>query len=1066
MSAYNEYSYPPDEPIYFEEDNYDSADSGVSITSKISYNEDYYSDESQQSYRSNRLGSYKKYDKSKLNFDKRDRNYKQHNHTDNKSRMNDGTNRRPGPDFNVRRPEYDFNQKGNLSDTSQSYQQEDYPSYHNAPEFGDNKMRAKVKNTFSLGQNNHPGKSNFIQFENDHRKPENNYKQPGRNNYRQPGRNDYRQSENDRQPGRNDYFKIGHENGSMNNRKGTVTYKHQMSESDTDTSNASYSYSYNETDSELEEEMLRYQQAKEEVMRMQDEDKLKKLQNGEYSSSDYDSTESSEVDYDIVEERKKAQLAIAKINIKNRGLVQENVNRKKNNMEYVNTMRDVAHRMDKEELLSCFESVREKWVQEEYKTFNFHDAIELGMVNFGVNESRVEYETLTAGYKKCLHEIAVLHMCFMKQNIMQYNDVDYSVIFEKIFEILHYTFKCVSSAMRIKLAMDPMYDYTMNDDTGLFRFTPIDYSKNNPYQNLLLYILSTLSEHGYRKYREYCYEPIYSETGNYTYSWRENVSIKDFIYSSCQKEVTYEQWYNLTSSKDNAKKASEFLEECNDPQFPKLVKDRHIYSFKNGVYITRIDIPDADDPDEVIYTDGFFAYDDPTVPIEGGKVANKYFDQYFNNYDDIEAWTDIPTPNFHRIIEYQYKMEPECDEICKWMYVFVGRMLYEVNEIEEWQVIAFLKGVAGCGKSTILTKVVKEFFEPNDIGIMSNNSDKAFGLSGFYDKLAFIAPEVKGDLGVDQASLQGIISGEDVVVNIKHVTPKALIWTAPGMLGGNETPDFSDNSGSMSRRLVVFGFPRKVKRSEVDPRLSKKLKLEIPTLLKKCNAAYLESVNKYGKKDVWPVLPKYFIKNQREIAEQTNSLQHFLASGKIIYHKDIYCRESVFKQFYQNHCKENNFRPKRFTPELYIGVFQDVSEKQNHEIVFTKEMKKIYPINSGRVVFGSFITGLDINVDEETKTAMLEYDSEEEKKKKKNEELLKNKIKVVKSDSDSGPSKTETPTGPSKTPTVIVKSEGPNAISESSDIPVNKELEKIINVKPLSINVKSFEEDTTFSPDE
>ena len=50
--------------------------------------------------------------------------------------------------------------------------------------------------------------------------------------------------------------------------------------------------------------------------------------------------------------------------------------------------------------------------------------------------------------------------------------------------------------MRIKIATEPSYDSFMNNDIGLFRFAPIDHTKNSPFQNLILYLLNILQEKG------------------------------------------------------------------------------------------------------------------------------------------------------------------------------------------------------------------------------------------------------------------------------------------------------------------------------------------------------------------------------------------------------------------------------------------------------------------------------------------------------------------------------------------------------------------------------------------
>ena len=50
------------------------------------------------------------------------------------------------------------------------------------------------------------------------------------------------------------------------------------------------------------------------------------------------------------------------------------------------------------------------------------------------------------------------------------------------------------------------------------------------------------------------------------------------------------------------------------------------------------------------------------------------------------------------------------------------------------------------------------------------------------------------------------------------------------MMAGNEVPNFTDNSGSVSRRFVVFNFSKKVEKGKSDPLLGQKLKKEIPIL--------------------------------------------------------------------------------------------------------------------------------------------------------------------------------------------------------------------------------------------
>ncbi len=67
-------------------------------------------------------------------------------------------------------------------------------------------------------------------------------------------------------------------------------------------------------------------------------------------------------------------------------------------------------------------------------------------------------------------------------------------------------------------------------------------------------------------------------------------------------------------------------------------------------------------------------------------------------------------------------------------------------------VMPFFKGMAGTGKSTIIG-IVEKMFDKVDVGTMSNNAEKTFGLSSLADKFVFVAPDVKSDLVLDQAEV-------------------------------------------------------------------------------------------------------------------------------------------------------------------------------------------------------------------------------------------------------------------------------------------------------------------------
>ena len=61
------------------------------------------------------------------------------------------------------------------------------------------------------------------------------------------------------------------------------------------------------------------------------------------------------------------------------------------------------------------------------------------------------------------------------------------------------------------------------------------------------------------------------------------------------------------------------------------------------------------------------------------------------------------------------------------------------------------------GKSLILEKVLKEFYEPEDVGILSNNGEELFGLSAIFDKNIFYCSEVNNKFNLEQSKFQQMV---------------------------------------------------------------------------------------------------------------------------------------------------------------------------------------------------------------------------------------------------------------------------------------------------------------------
>jgi hypothetical protein len=456
-------------------------------------------------------------------------------------------------------------------------------------------------------------------------------------------------------------------------------------------------------------------------------------------------------------------------------------------------------------------------------------------------------------------------------------------------------------------------------------------------QNLLLYLLDTAQERGYRKHGDSVMCQILSEDGKPTHAWRAQASITEFVDTYTAKETNWDAWKWKTSSPGMREQVIDHLTKADDYQFPRLIRDRSTFSFKNGLYVASID--------------KFCDFEE----LGHSVVSAKYFDMEFNSEHASGDWRSIPTPYMESVMESQ-----EWDPIVReWLYVLFGRLLYDVGERDGWQVIPMLLGLAGTGKSLLCTKVAKAFYEAADCGVLGNSIERRFGLSSFYDKLLFIAPELRHDFQLDQAEFQSMISGEELLLAQKFKTAKAVKWRPPGVLAGNEIPSWADAAGSITRRIVVFDFAKSIQNPDMS--LEKKLEAEIPTILVKCNKAYLEKSSEVGNKSIWKHLPPYFARNQSKMAAETNAVEAFILSGSIRFGEDLIMPLDDFKKRLKAFEIENGYKPMKLTTDLFRTPFS------RHSLKIERCCREY----GGKKLTRDYVFGADVHQSSDDGTALL-----------------------------------------------------------------------------------------------
>ena len=452
----------------------------------------------------------------------------------------------------------------------------------------------------------------------------------------------------------------------------------------------------------------------------------------------------------------------------------------------------------------------------------------------------------------------------------------------------------------------------MLEDTAAERLTDC--------QTLLRSLLELCLLRGYRKRNGDIFEQMQTREGQNTHYWNKKFDFKTFIHEECALEHCPLQWRLMSANSGTVSALEEQLTHGhNDHYLPILERNRNVWTFDTGVYDGRHDI--------------FYSYAcefdsgggiKPIHMLSDDVVSCNHFkDVDFDYFEDMKGdfssggWMQIPTPSYDRILDYQ-KFSVDVQR-CIWS-MGCGRMQYDMHDVDNKQVICFLVGLAGTGKS-IWIDAVRHMYEEDDVGIIGNTGQAVFCLDGMESKFMWIASEVTSKLSLCQAKFQQMVSGESVLIDRKNMKSITHLWGSPGMMAGNETPGYTDNANSFARRTMAVRFEQMLDKECVDTGLSSKLKSEIGYAILKGNRAFRSMNIEHAKRSFWDFAPSYFCDTQATMKATANALVSFLDSGKLQFGCEHYVKESEFKRVFYEYCKDNGHDAPRWTQDFFQGPF-------------------------------------------------------------------------------------------------------------------------------------------------
>lgn len=569
---------------------------------------------------------------------------------------------------------------------------------------------------------------------------------------------------------------------------------------------------------------------------------------------------------------------------------------------------------DEDPLMTHFNVLRDYWIPKEgTEGHKMTPVWAANMFRFD-RVDEITMDELRKRFKSHAYQILTLKRDFMRQ---QRCVGEVEADFRRMLELCYYGNRLMVDMYRCQQALDR--DRPLTDDPGLWRFTPMNpHDDLSPLQECCLFLLHTAYEKSYRRYceGEEVFEQVRSPDGFETFAWKKKYNMMEFVHESIKKDLHFDQFRNLLTG-NNMSSVIKFLKNTREREFPMLVRDRHIFSFSNGVYLA--------------HEDKFFEYG--TRELSNANFVSAVYhdlemDPYLANtvvYETEESHSlamdsvcAIPTPHFDKIMKDQawdYEMQ-------LWNWVFLGRLIYNLGERDDWQAMSYYLGLNNTGKSTFC-KIVELFYDENDTGVISNNTEKTFGLSAFYDKFIVVGPELKKNFNIDQAEIQSMIANEAVSVKKKGVTAFKVKWRPPLIMAGNEVPEWDDAAGAMCRRIVIFPFKHTIR--QTDSGLFKKISKELPRIILKANRIYRHFTSGgYQGRGIWNLLPQVFRDSRQSLQKKVSKIHEFMSSEKYVLHERAYIPVETVRTAYNKWRSENHYtRGHAWSKDAYLKVATD-----------------------------------------------------------------------------------------------------------------------------------------------
>lgn len=350
----------------------------------------------------------------------------------------------------------------------------------------------------------------------------------------------------------------------------------------------------------------------------------------------------------------------------------------------------------------------------------------------------------------------------------------------------------------------------------------------------------------------------------------------------------------------------------------------HIYSYNNGFYF-------VNSGDRLKFRHKFLTTKEI---IDSKQKYNVY--QHFNIDFPVEylykEWNDVPAPKFDEMLSYHFDGN---ENLIKWAYIFIGRMLHYNNTMDNWHIAPFFIHNQHPESKNAIIKAIHYLINMKNVLTIDNNTNDSKITDSFYSP-CLISQNINNYFQISQSLLESIIYGSEMSLN--------TYWRTPVTFFGSVVPY------QFSQKTLNMIIPIKINKVKLIK--SKYIKQELEYILLKSNMVYLNCVKDNRAKSKF--LNRLKLDTNIEFIQESgdftkNSLYLFLKLHNI-YDEKEYTYISDFNTNYRDFCKDNSFGiisndntlyskifhtyNVNFGSSLKIGIYIDKIKNMRYQVIY------------------------------------------------------------------------------------------------------------------------------------